>query len=291
MSRLAGHHALITGGGTGIGAAIARALVLEGAKLTLVGRRIDKLEETARQFGRLFPAPPDDNRFVWSSTHGLTVESPDNSWKKIGGTPDWTVVIPADVTERAQVDAAFAAARETHGPVTILVNNAGVAESAPFAKIGADDWRRVLAVNLDGMFHCCQAALPDLLAAKQARIVTIASIAGLRGGAYIANYVAAKHGAVGLTRALAAEFAKTNLTVNAVCPGYVETDIVTRAVSNIVEKTGRSSEEARAALVAGNPQGRMIDAEEVAAAVVWLCLSESRSVNGQAIAIDGGGTA
>lgn len=291
MSRLAGHHALITGGGTGIGAAIAKALVLEGAKVTLVGRRREPLEETAQAIAHLRPSAAEDDRFAWTASEGLSVEAPDHSYKKVGGTPDWTVIVPADVTDRAAVDAAFAAARETHGPISILVNNAGIAESAPFAKLSAEAWRRVLAVNLDGVFHCCQAALPDLLAAEQARIVTIASIAGLRGGAYIANYVAAKHGAVGLTRALAAEFAKTNLTVNAVCPGYVETDIVTRAVSNIVEKAGRSSEEARASLIAGNPQGRMIEADEVAAAVVWLCLPESRSVNGQAIAIDGGGTA
>lgn len=254
MSRLVGHHAVITGGGTGIGAAIARALFAEGAKVTLVGRRRDNLEAVAADLPDAFAAP-------------------------------------ADVTDRMEVDAALAAARETHGPITILVNNAGAADATPFAKLTEASWRRIMAVNLDALLHCCQAALPDLLAAEQARIVTIASIAGLRGGAYIAPYVAAKHGAVGLTRALAAEFAKTRLTVNAVCPGYVETEMVARSVANIREKTGRSEEQARAALVAGNPQGRMIDPREVAATVVWLCLPESRSVNGQAIAIDGGATA
>lgn len=251
MSRLAGLHAVVTGGGTGIGAAIARALADEGAMLTLMGRRRDKLDEVAAAL-------------------------------------PGAVAAPADVTDRGAVDAAFEAARAAHGPVAILVNNAGAAEATPFVKLTYEAWRRTLAVNLDGVFHCCQAALPDLLAAERARIVTIASVAGLRGGGYIAPYVAAKHGAVGLTRALAAEFARTNLTVNAVCPGYVETDIVTGAIANIRAKTGRSEEEARAALVSTNPQGRMIDAQEVAAAVVWLCLPESRSVNGQAIAISGG---
>lgn len=251
MSRLAGLHAVVTGGGTGIGAAIARALADEGAMLTLVGRRREPLEATAREI-------------------------------------EGASVVQADVTDRAAVDAAFEAARAAHGLVAILVNNAGAAEATPFVKLTHETWRRILAVNLDGVFHCCQAALPDLLAADRARIVTIASIAGLRGGGYIAPYVAAKHGAVGLTRALAAEFARTNLTVNAVCPGYVETGIVASAVANIRAKTGRSEEEARAALVSTNPQGRMIDPEEIAAAVVWLCLPESRSVNGQAITISGG---
>jgi NAD(P)-dependent dehydrogenase (short-subunit alcohol dehydrogenase family) len=251
--RLAGHHALVTGGGTGIGAAIARALADEGAKLTLVGRRKEKLDEVALGLGQVH-------------------------------------VAQADITDRAQVDAAFEASRAANGPITILINNAGAAASAPFAKVTPEAWRAVMAVNLDALLHCCQAALPDLLAAPSARIVTIASIAGLKGAAYIAPYVAAKHGAVGLTRALAAEFAKTNLTVNAICPGYVETDIVARAVANIRAKTGRSEEDARASLTATNPQGRMIDAAEVAAAIVWLCLPESRSVNGQAIAISGGET-
>lgn len=256
--RLQGHHALVTGGGTGIGAAIARALAGEGAKLTLVGRRREPLEEVAQQI------------------------------RSSRGTKEGVEICTADVTDRRQVDAVFAAARAANGPITILVNNAGAAAAQPFAKVTPEAWRAVMAVNLDALLHCCQAALADLLAAPSARIVTISSIAGLKGGAYIAPYVAAKHGAVGLTRALASEYAKTNLTVNAVCPGYVETDIVTGAVANIREKTGRSEEEARAALTATNPQGRLIQPEEVASTVLWLCLPESRSVNGQAIAISGG---
>lgn len=251
--RLVGHHALITGGGTGIGAAIARALGREGAKLTLIGRRREKLEE-------------------------------------VGAEPFDALVAPADVTDPAEVEAAFALARDAQGPITILVNNAGAAESAPFAKVSAEAWRRTMAVNLDALLHCCQAALPDLLKAEAGRIVTIASTAGLKGYAYSAPYVAAKHGAVGLTRALAAELARTNVTVNAICPGFTETDMVAAAVAGIAGKTGRSEEQARADLTRFNPQGRLITPEEVAEAVLFLCLPESGSINGRAIAVDGGET-
>ena len=251
MSRLAGQHALITGGGTGIGACIARALAAEGAKLTLVGRRREKLEEV--------------------------------------GSGDFDALVsPADVTSRAEVEQCFATAREAQGPITILVNNAGAAESAPFAKLTEESWRRTMAVNLDALLHCCQAALPDLLAAEAGRIVNIASTAGLKGYAYTAAYVAAKHGAVGLTRALAAELAKTNVTVNAVCPGFTETEMVADAVATIRAKTGRGEDEARAELARFNPQGRLVSPREVASAVLWLCLPESGSITGQAIAIAGG---
>jgi NAD(P)-dependent dehydrogenase (short-subunit alcohol dehydrogenase family) len=249
--RLAGHHALVTGGGTGIGAAIARALAGEGARLTLVGRRREKLEEVAA----CLPG---------------------------------ALVAPADVTLRSDVDEAFAAARAAHGPVTILVNNAGAAQAAPFAKLTEEIWRGIMAVNLDALLHCCQAALPDLLEAPSGRIITIASTAGLKGYAYSAPYVAAKHGAVGLMRALAVELAATGVTANAVCPGFTATDIVEEAVANIARKTGRSEDEARAELSKFNPQGRLVLPEEVAAAVLWLCLPESGSINGQAIAVAGG---
>ena len=249
--RLAGHHALVTGGGTGIGAAIARALAAEGAKLTLVGRRREPLEETA---ARLSSA----------------------------------LVAPADVTDRAEVDRAFALARDTQGPITILVNNAGAAESAPFAKVTEAAWRRAMAVNLDALLHCTQAALADLLEAEAGRIVTVASTAGLKGYAYTAPYCAAKHGAIGLTRALAAELARTKVTVNAVCPGFTDTGLVADAVETIRARTGRDAAEARAELARFNPQGRLIDPAEVANAVVWLCLPESRSITGQAIAVAGG---
>jgi NAD(P)-dependent dehydrogenase (short-subunit alcohol dehydrogenase family) len=249
--RLEGHHALVTGGGTGIGAAIARALTAEGARITLVGRRRETLEAVASRLPR-------------------------------------SLVSPADVTVRAEVYAAFALARQAQGPITILVNNAGAAEAAPFAKVTAEAWRAVMAVNLDALLHCCQAALPDLLASKNGRIVTIASTAGLKGYGYAAAYVAAKHGAVGLTRALAVELAKTAVTANAVCPGFTDTVIVEEAVANIGRRTGRSEAEARAELTRHNPQGRLVTPEEVAAAVLWLCLPESGSINGQAIAVAGG---
>ncbi len=245
MSRLQNHHALITGGGTGIGAAIARALGAEGAKLTLVGRRRDKLEEVA------------------------------------SGSPG-ALVAPADVTDRAQVDRAFDLARETHGPIEILVNNAGAAAGIAFDKVTPDVWRDMLAVNLDGMFHCCQAALADLLAAPAGRIVTVASMAGLHGFAYASPYIAAKHGAVGLTRALAAEYARGDLRVNAVCPGFVDTDMTVQSVSNIAAKTGRSEDDARAELARLNPSGRLISPAEVAAAVLDLVLSDR---NGEALEI------
>jgi NAD(P)-dependent dehydrogenase (short-subunit alcohol dehydrogenase family) len=177
---------------------------------------------------------------------------------------------------------------DVQGPVTILVNNAGAAESTPFAEVDEGLWRRLMAVNLDALLHCCQAALPDLIEAEAGRIVTIASTAGLKGYAYSAPYVAAKHGAVGLTRALAAELARTSVTVNAVCPGFTDTDILAEAIDNIRARTGRSAEQARAELERFNPQRRLVSPEEVAATVAWLCLPESRSVTGQAIAVAGG---
>jgi NAD(P)-dependent dehydrogenase (short-subunit alcohol dehydrogenase family) len=243
--KLEGRHALVTGGGTGIGAAIARALAAEGAKLTLVGRRREPLEE-------------------------------------VGAGDFDALVAPADVTDREQVEAAFAIAREAQGPISILVNNAGAAAGVPFGKVSGQLWRDMLAVNLDGVFHCCQAALRDLLADERGRIVTVASMAGLHGFAYAAPYIAAKHGAVGLTRALAAEYAATNLRVNAVCPGFVDSDMTQQSIANISAKTGRSTGEAVAELARLNPSGRLIRPEEVAAAVLDLVLSDR---NGEAVEV------
>jgi len=235
--RLAGRHAIVTGGGTGIGAAIAAALEAEGAAVSRIGRRREKL-----------------------GSNGFA----------------------ADVTDRGQVDAAFAAACAANGPVSILVNNAGAARGVPFARVTAELWRELLAVNLDGVFHCCQAALADLLAAGAGRIVTIASMAGLHGFAYAAPYIAAKHGAVGLTRALAAEYAATTLRVNAVCPGFVDSEMTQESVANIRAKTGRGEDEARAELARLNPCGRLIAPKEVADAVLALILSDR---SGEAVEI------
>lgn len=243
MNRLAGHHALITGGGTGIGAAIARALCAEGATLTLVGRRRGPLDAMAAELSR-------------------------------------ASVTSADVRAMEQVEAAFRAAADRHGPISVLVNNAGVAASGPFAKLSHEDWRQAMAVNLDGVFNCCRAAIGPMLDARYGRIVTIASTAGLRGFAYTAPYVAAKHGAVGLMRALAAEYESKGVTANAICPGFVDTEIVAEAVRTIRAKTGRSESEVRAELAAMNPSGRLIDPAEIGSLVVETILSER---NGEAV--------
>jgi NAD(P)-dependent dehydrogenase (short-subunit alcohol dehydrogenase family) len=267
--RLVGHHALITGGGTGIGAATAHALAAEGARVTLVGRRLEPLEQTA-------------NRIRSSRTKSI------DAGTEAGRRPSTSLGMKevfcctADVTARAEVDRAFSDARETNGPISILINNAGAASGAPFGKISETLWRDMLAVNLDSMFHCCQAALPDLLGAERGRIVTVASMAGLHGFAYAAPYIAAKHGAVGLTRALAAEFARTPLTANAVCPGFVDSDMTVQSIANIISKTGRSEDQALAELARLNPSGRLIAPEEVAAVTLDLILSDR---NGEAVEI------
>jgi NAD(P)-dependent dehydrogenase (short-subunit alcohol dehydrogenase family) len=248
---LAGRHALVTGGGRGIGAAIATVLGTAGAKVTLLGRNQARLQDTA-------------------------------------ATLPMARAIRCDVTDEAAVGAAFAEARQTFGPVTILVNNAGAAESAPLARTSLDLFRRMLEVNLVGTFLCSRAALPDMLETGCGRIVNVASVAGLKGAAYVSAYCAAKHGVIGLTRALALETARKGITVNAVCPSYTDTDMARSAIATIVEKTGRSAEQAEAELVGKNPQARLIRPEEVAATVLWLCAPETEAITGQAIALAGG---
>lgn len=245
-------HALVTGGGRGIGAAIASALVESGYKVTITGRDAARLAEFAQSLGENCQA------------------------------------LSMDVADRASVESAFAVARQTWGAIDLLVNNAGQAESAPFHKMDDALFARMLAVNLTGVYLCTQVALTDMLAAQRGRIVNVASTAGLRGYTYVSAYVAAKHGVIGLTRALALELATKGITVNAVCPGYTETDIVKDAVTNIMTKTGRSEEEARAELAKSNPQGRLVQPHEVANAVLWLAGNGSASITGQAIAVAGG---
>jgi NAD(P)-dependent dehydrogenase (short-subunit alcohol dehydrogenase family) len=249
---LQGRHALVTGAARGIGAAIARALADQGARLTLVGRRLEGLQALAAEL------------------------------------PGEVQAVAADVADPAAVEAAFAQASARFGPVTLLVNNAGQAESAPFAATSLALWQHMLAVNLTGSFLCAQAALPQMLEAGWGRIVNVASTAGLRGYAYVSAYSAAKHGVIGLTRSLALELARKGITVNAVCPGYTETDILRESIANVVAKTGRSAEAARAQFTAGNPQGRLVQPVEVADAVTWLCGEGAGAVTGQAIAVCGG---
>ncbi|MFI9503183.1 SDR family NAD(P)-dependent oxidoreductase [Nocardia sp. NPDC052566] len=251
---LAGQHAVVTGGGRGIGAAIAKRLAQSGARLTLLGRSLRTLGESA-------------------------AELPDSAK---------AFVTACDVTDPAAITAAFAAARDAHGAVDILVNNAGRAASAPLLRTDDSMWQDMLAVNLTGTFLCTRAALADMLGRGSGRIVNIASTAGQRGYPYVAAYTAAKHGVIGLTRALALEVAGTAITVNAVCPGFADTDLLWDSVATVMDRTGRDRDAAVAHFLRYNPQGRLIAPDEVADAVAWLCAPHASSVTGQSISISGG---
>ncbi|MEO1199382.1 MAG: SDR family NAD(P)-dependent oxidoreductase [Pseudomonadota bacterium] len=249
---LSGHIALVTGGGSGIGRAIALVLDACGARVAIAGRRQEPLDETARSFAQSGAA------------------------------------IQADLTAPDTPEHVIASVSDQIGAPTLLINNAGAAESAPFARSDDGLLRRMLAVNLEAAFALTRAALPHLRAAPAGRIVNIASTAGLKGYPYVTAYVAAKHGLIGFTRALAIELAETSVTVNAVCPGFTDTPLLDRSVKTITAKTGTSAEDARDGLAAHNPQGRLVVPDEVAAAVLYLCAPAAQAMTGQAMAVAGG---
>jgi NAD(P)-dependent dehydrogenase (short-subunit alcohol dehydrogenase family) len=244
---LTGRTALVTGGGRGIGRAIAARLARDGARVIVAGRTRGEIDAAAAELGG--------------------------------------IALVMDVADRASIVAALAS---IEGPVDVLVNNAGAAESAPLERTSDELWDRMMAVNATSTFTLCRALLPPMVARGYGRVVNVASNAGLTGYAYSAAYCASKHAVVGLTRALALEVARTPVTVNAVCPGWVSTRLVDESVARIVEKTGRTADEARRSLAAMSPQKRLVEPDEVAHVVAMLCGDAGRSVHGQAIPIDGG---
>jgi NAD(P)-dependent dehydrogenase (short-subunit alcohol dehydrogenase family) len=253
---LSGRHAIVTGGSRGIGAAIAGELARRGAGVSLIGRDPARLETTRREL---------ESRY--------------------GGR---ALAAPADVTDAAEVSRAILRAIETLGPPYALVNNAGAAESAAFLETDDALWRRMLDANLMGAVFCCRAVLPAMSARREGRIVNVASTAGLQGYRFVSAYAAAKHALVGLTRSLALETARDGITVNAVCPGYTDTELLAESVRRATARTGKPEAEIRAAFAAANPQGRLVTPGEVADAVAWLCDPAQAAVTGEPIVVDGG---
>jgi NAD(P)-dependent dehydrogenase (short-subunit alcohol dehydrogenase family) len=253
---LEGVHAVVTGGGRGIGAAVAQALAQRGAALTIMGR-----DEMALARGAA----------ALREGCGVRVEA-----------------VRCDVSSEREVERAFVLARQRLGDVGVLVNNAGIGEARALSQLSLDEWNRIVATNLTGTFLCSRAVIAGMLAARHGRIVNVASTAALRGYNRMSAYCASKHGVLGLTRALAVETAKHGITVNAVCPGYTETDMAQQAMDNIVAKLGKTPDEARAMLVAAVPRGTLTRPEEVAEAVVWLCSPGASAVTGVALPVAGG---
>lgn len=245
-----GRHVVVTGGGSGIGLAIAKHFRSQGARVTIMGRGEARLQAAAGVGGFCYQV--------------------------------------CDVTDDASVAGAFARDQEHHGPVDVLINNAGGVKTAPFGKLSIDDWHSALNLNLLGTIRCINAVLPAMKERGWGRVVNIGSTAGLKGYAYVTAYTAAKHGVIGLTRALSLELATSGVTVNAICPGYADTDIIRDAVTTIADKTGRSEEDALKTFTKTNPQGRLIKPEEVAAATAWLASEAAAAVTGIALPIAGG---
>jgi NAD(P)-dependent dehydrogenase (short-subunit alcohol dehydrogenase family) len=252
MTFATGKHALITGGGTGIGAGAARALAAAGAKVSLLGRRREPLEQVAAETGGR--------------------------------------AIVCDVTDQQAQVRAFAEARDAFGAFDYVILNAGIGDSRPFLRTKRESWNAIIATNLTALFDGAQLALPDLQTPGK-RLVIVASVAGLKGAAMAAPYVASKHGAVGLTRSLALEFARTGLTVNAICPSFVDTPMVDDSAERISRATGKSVEEARQLLARTNGNGRLITVNEVTHAIMQLCHPDAGGVNGACVTIDGGTSA
>lgn len=255
---LEGRTALVTGAGRGIGRAVAGSLAAAGASVLVTARTAEEIEVVA---GRL-----------QSAGHEASA-------------------VPADVTEPEQVEALVRRAGEELGPVEILVNNAGTSSSAPLSRVELEEWERLLAVNATGTFLCTRAFLPEMVDRGWGRVVNVASVSGLVGGRYISAYAASKHAVVGFTRSVAQEVARDGVTVNAVCPGYVDTPMTRESVRRIVEKTGRTEDEALDSILATSPQRRLIQPSEVVHAVLFLCHEDARGVNGETLVIDGGALA
>jgi NAD(P)-dependent dehydrogenase (short-subunit alcohol dehydrogenase family) len=247
---LAGKRALVTGGGRGIGRAIAESLARAGAEVTVTGRTTHEIEAVA---------------------------------SAVGGA-----ALRMDMADRASVNAGIEALRARVGAFDVLVNNAGIAESAPFDRTEDALWDRMMEVNVTAAFALCRAFIPGMIASGWGRVVNVASNAGLTGYAYTAAYCASKHALVGMTRAIAVEIAKTPVTINAICPGWVRTQMTDEAAHRIAQKTGRGEDDARRALEQMSPQRRLVEPDEVAHLVLSLCAKEARSIHGQAIPIDGG---
>jgi NAD(P)-dependent dehydrogenase (short-subunit alcohol dehydrogenase family) len=251
MASLTGRHALVTGGGRGIGRAVAAALTQAGAVVTVVGRHQQALEEAVA----------------------------------IG---DATGYVIADVTDAKAVDSSVREAVVARGPVELLVANAGGAESAPFGKTTPEQFQRMFDLNVMGVVHAIRAVLDGMASRKFGRVVAVASTAGLKGYGYVSAYCAAKHAVIGLVRSLAIETAKSGVTVNAVCPGYADTELVSESLARISEKTGRPRETALAAMLKNNPQERLVRPQEIAAAVLYLCSPEAAAVTGTTLVVAGG---